>query len=207
MTLESWKEGVPSEIRDDPLWSMRVYQLSLFASDVSWRDAGTLWDEERTQSLADQLYQAVGSIGSNVAEGYSRGTGKDRARFYEYALGSARESRDWYFKGRFVLGEDVAQHRLSFIVLSERERAVKLPDLWSCRSLGDMNLSVRGLSRKPSETAGLPSSAPQCCTDNQGQHSQRASHAAWADGSTARRNFCVWCGCPWRTRNTLVRLC
>ena len=115
MTFESWKEGVPSEIRDDPLWGMRVYQLSLFASDVSWRDAGTLRDEERTQSLADQLYRAVGSIGSNVAEGYSRGTGKDRARFYEYALGSARESRDWYFKGRFVLGEDVAQHRLSFM--------------------------------------------------------------------------------------------
>ncbi|MCS3630589.1 hypothetical protein GGP55_001186 [Salinibacter ruber] len=40
MTFESWKEGVPSEIRDDPLWSMRVYRLSLFASDVSWRDAG-----------------------------------------------------------------------------------------------------------------------------------------------------------------------
>ncbi|MCS3649159.1 four helix bundle protein [Salinibacter ruber] len=115
MTFESWKEGVPSEIRDDPLWGMRVYQLSLFASDVSWRDAGTLRDEERTQSLADQLYRAVGSIGSNVAEGYSRGTGRDRARFYEYALGSARESRDWYFKGRFVLGEDVAQHRLSFM--------------------------------------------------------------------------------------------
>ncbi len=115
MTFESWKEGVPSEIRDDPLWSMRVYRLSLFASDVSWRDAGTLRDEERTQSLADQLYRAVGSIGSNVAEGYSRGTGRDRARFYEYALGSARESRDWYFKGRFVLGEDAAQHRLSFM--------------------------------------------------------------------------------------------
>jgi len=115
MTFESWKEGVPSEIRDDPLWGMRVYQLSLFASDVSWRDAGTLRDDDRTQSLSDQLYRAVGSVGANVAEGYSRGTGKDRARFYEYALGSARESRDWYFKGRFVLGEKVVEHRLHFM--------------------------------------------------------------------------------------------
>ncbi|MCS4102236.1 four helix bundle protein [Salinibacter ruber] len=139
MTFESWKEGVPSEIRDDPLWGMRVYRLSLFASDVSWRDAGTLRDEERTQSLADQLYRAVGSIGSNVAEGYSRGTGQDRARFYEYALGSARESRDWYFKGRFVLGEDVAQHRLSFmteiihllltIIPQQRGGEIREPDL------------------------------------------------------------------------------
>lgn len=65
--------------------------------------------------MADQLYRAVGSIGANIAEGYSRGTGKDRARFYEYALGSARESRDWYFKGRYVLREEVVQHRLSFM--------------------------------------------------------------------------------------------
>lgn len=115
MTFESWKEQVPDSIRDDPLWGMRVYQLSLFASDVSWRDAGTLRESERTQPVANQLYRAVGSIGANVAEGYSRGTGKDRARFYEYALGSARESRDWYYKGRFVLRDKVVEHRLRFM--------------------------------------------------------------------------------------------
>ena len=54
-------------------------------------------------------------MGANRAEGYSRGTGKDRARFYEYALGSARESRDWYYKARYVLGETVAQHRMDLI--------------------------------------------------------------------------------------------
>jgi four helix bundle protein len=49
------------------------------------------------------------------AEGYSRGTGKDRARFYEYSLGSARESRDWYFKGRHILVNEVFQHRSKFL--------------------------------------------------------------------------------------------
>jgi len=61
------------------------------------------------------LYEALGSISANLAEGYSRGTGKDRARFYEYALGSARESRDWYFKARHVLGETVFPHRLQLL--------------------------------------------------------------------------------------------
>ncbi|PSQ97841.1 MAG: four helix bundle protein [Bacteroidetes bacterium SW_9_63_38] len=115
MTFSAWKKQVPDTIRDEPLRGMRVYRVSLFASDVSLRDAGTLRDEDRTKSLADQLYRAVGSVGANIAEGYSRGTGKDRARFYEYALGSARESKDWYFKGRFVLGDEVTQHRLAFM--------------------------------------------------------------------------------------------
>jgi four helix bundle protein len=79
------------------------------------------WKEQVPDSIQNdplwgmRVYRAVGSVGANVAEGYSRGTGKDRARFYEYALGSARESRDWYFKGRFVLGEEVTQHRLNFM--------------------------------------------------------------------------------------------
>lgn len=138
MTFESWKEEVPSDIRDDPLWGMRVYQLSLFASDVSWRDAGMLREEDRTRSLADQLYRAVGSVGANIAEGYSRGSSKDRARFYEYALGSARESRDWYYKGRFVLGTEVTNHRLNFmteiirlllsIVPQQRGGTIREPD-------------------------------------------------------------------------------
>jgi len=61
------------------------------------------------------LYRALGSISANIAEGYSRGTGRDRARFYEYALGSARESRDWVYKGRHVMGETVASHRIGLL--------------------------------------------------------------------------------------------
>jgi len=33
----------------------------------------------------------------------------------EYALGSARESRDWYYKGRHILGEAVLHHRLALL--------------------------------------------------------------------------------------------
>nr|MBC8175600.1 four helix bundle protein [Candidatus Neomarinimicrobiota bacterium] len=53
----------------------------------------------------------------NISEGYSRGTGKDRARFYEYSLGSAREARDWFYKGRYILGEKIIEHR--FLIITE----------------------------------------------------------------------------------------
>lgn len=89
--------------------------LALFLSGICWQDVAILLRHRQLHELADQLYRAVGSISSNLAEGYSRGTGADRARFYEYALGSARESRDWYFTARHVLSQEVAAHRLQFL--------------------------------------------------------------------------------------------
>ena len=110
-----WEQSIPEIIQKGALWRMEVYRLALFASDLTWFDATRLMGDRRTLSLADQTYRAVCSIGANIAEGYSRNSGKDRARFYEYALGSARESRDWYYKGRFVLGDTVAAHRMELM--------------------------------------------------------------------------------------------
>lgn len=47
-------------------------------------------DDERF-GLIPQLRRAVVSITSNIAEGFSRGTYKDKIRFYEMALGSTTE--------------------------------------------------------------------------------------------------------------------
>jgi four helix bundle protein len=113
--LTDWLNTVPVEIREDSLWKMEAYRIALFASDLAWHDVTRLTSHRRTLDLSSQLYRAIGSIGANLAEGYSRGTGRDRARFYEYALGSARESRDWYYKGRHVLAEKVVQHRLKML--------------------------------------------------------------------------------------------
>ena len=71
--------------------------------------------DKRTVSLSDQLYRAVGSVSANIAEGYSRRSGKDQARFYEYSLGSAREARGWYYQGRHVLSESIAMHRIRLL--------------------------------------------------------------------------------------------
>lgn len=116
MNYEEWEKSVSVDITADSLWKMTAYRLALFLSDLGWYDATKLTGDRRTAALADQLNRALGSIGANLAEGYSRGTGRDRARFYQYALGSARESRDWYFKGRHVLGEAVVTHRTKLLV-------------------------------------------------------------------------------------------
>jgi four helix bundle protein len=110
-----WEQAVAEEFKADSLWKMTAYRLGLFLGDVGWHDATKLLQDRRAIALSDQLYRALGSISANLAEGYSRGTGLDRARFYEYALGSARESRDWYFKGRHILGQVVFQHRLQLL--------------------------------------------------------------------------------------------
>ena len=115
MTYEEWVRSVPEEIAGDSLWKMEAYRLGLFVAEVGWYDVTKLMGDRRTLRVADQLYRALGSISANLAEGYSRGTGKDRARFYEYALGSARESRDWYYKSRHILSESVTRHRLRLL--------------------------------------------------------------------------------------------
>jgi four helix bundle protein len=115
VTFEEWQLTVPDEIRSNALWRMQAYQLGLFVADLSWKDGAKLMREPRTKSVADQLFRAAGNISSNIAEGYSRGTGRDRSRFYEYALGSARETRDWYFKARHVLGAKVIEHRIKMM--------------------------------------------------------------------------------------------
>src|SRR5512137_1288984 len=115
MKYDEWVKLVPTAIAGDVLWKVEAYRLGLFASDVAWYDVTKLMQDRRTLDLSDQLYRAVGSISANIAEGYSKSTGRDRARFYEYALGSARESRDWYYKSRHILGDDIANHRMNFM--------------------------------------------------------------------------------------------
>ena len=103
MRYDEWQVSVPDEIKGDSLWKLEVYRLGLFISDISWQDALELSKHPLVRGIADQLYRAICSISANIAEGYSRSTGKDRARFLEYSLGSAREARDWYYKIHFLL--------------------------------------------------------------------------------------------------------
>ena len=138
MNVAEWEASVPKQIREDSLWRMESYRLGLFLAELAMRDARNLLADRRTIAIADQLVRAAGNISSNWSEGYSRGTGKDRARFYEYALGSAREARDWYYKSHEVLKPEVIVHRIDLstqivrltlkMVSNERRRNFRFND-------------------------------------------------------------------------------
>ena len=128
MNFAEWENDVPAEIKGDAVWNLKGYRLALFAGDVGWFDVTKLMTDKRTTALSNQLYRALGSMSANIEEGFSRGTGKARARLYEYALGSARDSRGWYYKGRHVLGSEVVDHRIRLITEIIKLLLTMIPD-------------------------------------------------------------------------------
>ena len=135
MDYLAWEQQVPTEITEDPVWRVKVYRLALFAADLGWYDVKKLAEDERTIGLAGELYRSLGEISANTAAAYSRGSGKERPRFYQYALASAREARDWYYKGRHLLGPAVTSHRLAFLAETIRLLWLMIPGQ-SGRALG-----------------------------------------------------------------------
>lgn len=103
--------AVSIETSHDPIQRMRVYQLAVELLEEAWPDAQELSHHPMMLKVCDQLYSAVGSIEANIADGYSRSSGKDRSRFFEYALSSTRESITWYRAARPILGSDITTKR------------------------------------------------------------------------------------------------
>lgn len=75
--------------KHDAIDRVQAYRLAMEALLDAKRDL-------RPGETENQLIRAIASIAANIAEGYSRGTAADRRRFFEYALGSVRESAVWY---------------------------------------------------------------------------------------------------------------
>src|SRR5688572_25484600 len=87
--LAEWAEQVPEAIRDDPIWRLPAYRFALYLGDLAQQeDAPKIQKDYRTRRHLDQLLAAVGSISANIAEGYGRTSGPERAKFFEYANSS-----------------------------------------------------------------------------------------------------------------------
>ena len=157
MNYSEWLTTVPSEITNDPIWKLEVYRLALFADDIGWHDVLVISKNKLMWSVADQLHRSLGSISANLTEGYSRSKGLDRARFIETSLGSARESRDWYYKSRHVLPAEVIKHRLS---LTTRLVSMLTPMISHQRKHAIREEQTDYLVSLPTSTLSLDSEVP-----------------------------------------------
>lgn len=115
LNYQEWMKTVPEEITQDPLWGLEVYRLGFFIAEITWDDMESLFKNPSTRGAADQIRRSLDGISANIAEGYSRSTGKDRARYFEYALGEAREARDRIYKVRRAMKAEVVLHRMKIL--------------------------------------------------------------------------------------------
>jgi four helix bundle protein len=156
VTFEDWLRTVPPEITWDALWQMTVYRQALYLGELAWFDICILATKRQMLGVSEQLYRAVGSISANIAEGYSKASHKDQARFYEYALGSAREARDWYYKARHVLGEEATLHRMRLIVQIIRQLLKLIPEYRGRRIGEELDVYVVSSLNQLLNNAPLP---------------------------------------------------
>lgn len=99
----------------DPLDNVHFYQFSLQLWDEFWNDAEILKKDFRGIEIAKQLTRSVGSISANIEEGYGRGSGKEYPFFLRISRGSARESKGWYIKSKFLLSKEVVDSRIALL--------------------------------------------------------------------------------------------
>jgi four helix bundle protein len=151
-----WSEQVPAVMRDDPIWRLPAYRYSLFLGDLIQADVRSMPREFRTRKSVNQLVDATLSISANIAEGYSRTTGPERAKFFEYAESSTRESRDWMFKLRAALGPDVATAR---ILLATRIMKILIAVVPRERA-GTKTRAREATGRRADQSSGAPNDQP-----------------------------------------------
>lgn len=120
-----WESTPPPELFGDSIWRLPAYRLSRYLADVVRDDLEAV--RKRSPNVAEQLERAVDSIGINIAEGYGRLHGRERARFYEFALGSAREAREWYARADSYLEAGVATGRAKLLTRAIKILTVAIP--------------------------------------------------------------------------------
>ncbi len=86
--------------------------IHLFSDLIAWQKAHklvlrinevtTFFPKEEIYILSFQIRRSAISISSNIAEGFSRKTNKDKIQFYYIALGSLTE-----FQNRLIIARDL----------------------------------------------------------------------------------------------------
>jgi four helix bundle protein len=140
MTYEEWEAGVHERVKSEPVWRFVGYRKALFFYDLVWQDCERLMRDRRGRAVAEQLIRSAGSISANVEEGHGRGYGKQRNWFFGVAIGSARESKGWYWRAQRLLPPEVLDHRLA---LADEVIALLVTELTRQRSRRPTNSQTR----------------------------------------------------------------
>lgn len=115
MNYEEWEKQVEQWVKQGPVWKFYGYRKALFLYDLVWADCDYWQKDRRGWAIVDQVIRSAGSIGANTEEGFGRGFGRDNARFLKIAVGSARETQGWYWRGRSLLPLDVYQYCVALL--------------------------------------------------------------------------------------------
>ena len=148
-----WERVPPCDLFGDTIWRLPAYRISRYLALRVRRDI--LAVKRRSRNAADQLESSVDSVGINITEGYGRLHGRERARFYEFALGSPREARDWYARTSGLLPPGIAIGRARLLTRVIKILTVAIPqerEGSSERRLKDARLRSRAPKSPPPDS-------------------------------------------------------
>ena len=78
---------------------LEIYQIAEKLSDLIW-DIVLKWNSFERNTVGIQYVDASDSVGSNISEGYGRGSFADRSRFAKISRGSLFETIHWTKKSK-----------------------------------------------------------------------------------------------------------
>ncbi len=86
---------------------MTANRLTRFEDMTVWQDAQDLavliyittkdYPKDEQYALTNQTRRSASSVSANIAEGFRRGTEKDKSHFYHIALGSLLETKNFIY--------------------------------------------------------------------------------------------------------------
>ena len=116
MTYDEWEQNVHQRVKDEPAWGLFGYRKALYLHDLVWKDCDKFDANRKGKAITSQVIRSAGSISANIEEGFGRGIGSKEFVYYlRISIGSARETKGWYWRGRHQLTQDVLDHRLALL--------------------------------------------------------------------------------------------